>query len=154
FVRENTNVVVPIQECAALAPELNEFIRLATARKIPAVTAEVVTAESAVAATFHFPDLQQRQPWERWRDALFEIPSLASLTFISGSNRLHYEKRRPVIAIRDVQYELNSDAFFQANRYLLEAFVDEVLERAGSNPGNVLELFSGSGFFSIPLAKR
>ena len=44
-------------------------------------------------------------------------------------------------------------SFFQANRFLLAPFINEVLLQAGSTPKNVLELYSGVGFFSIPLSQ-
>ncbi len=154
FVRENSDIVVPIAECAALTPELNEFIRQAGACRIPAVSADVVASADAIAATFHFPDVHPQQPWQEWRNALFEIPNLSSLTFTSGSNRVHYERRRPAVEVHGIRYELTSDAFFQANRFLLTRFVEEAVEQAGTGLSNVLDLFCGSGFFSLPLARR
>ena len=58
-----------------------------------------------------------------------------------------------VIHVDGLQYRVTADTFFQANRFLLAPFINEVLEQAGPSPTNVLELYSGSGFFSIPLAR-
>jgi 23S rRNA (uracil1939-C5)-methyltransferase len=60
----------------------------------------------------------------------------------------------PRIHVQDFLFELHPDAFFQSNRYLLSEFINEVLNQIGSDPKYVLDLFCGSGFFSIPVAKR
>jgi 23S rRNA (uracil1939-C5)-methyltransferase len=47
----------------------------------------------------------------------------------------------------------SADAFFQASTALLDRFVRHVVHLAGrGRPGHVLELYSGIGLFSIPLA--
>jgi 23S rRNA (uracil1939-C5)-methyltransferase len=52
-----------------------------------------------------------------------------------------------------MQYKLSADSFFQANRFLLSSFIDEVIRQVGPSAGHVLELYAGTGFFSIPLAR-
>ena len=60
----------------------------------------------------------------------------------------------PRIHVNECEFDMHPDAFFQSNRYLLADFMNEVLDQVGSSPKYVLDLFCGSGFFSIPLAKR
>jgi len=60
----------------------------------------------------------------------------------------------PRIHVNDFVFDMHPDAFFQSNRFLLENFMNEVLDQAGPSPKYVLDLFCGSGFFSIPVAKR
>jgi 23S rRNA (uracil1939-C5)-methyltransferase len=60
---------------------------------------------------------------------------------------------RAKVHIAGIQYQVTADTFFQANRFLLAAMVNEVLRQAGSSPGNVLDLYAGVGFFSIPVAR-
>jgi len=60
---------------------------------------------------------------------------------------------RATIHVDTIQYRVNPETFFQANRFLLAPLVKEVLLQAGSTPKNVLELYSGVGFFSIPLSQ-
>ncbi len=45
-------------------------------------------------------------------------------------------------------------SFFQANRFLLEPLVREVLDLVPRARGRVLDLYSGVGLFALPLAKR
>jgi 23S rRNA (uracil1939-C5)-methyltransferase len=57
------------------------------------------------------------------------------------------------IHVNGLHYRVTADTFFQANRFLLAPFINEVLQQAGPSPGRVLELYAGAGFFSIPLAR-
>ena len=120
FVQENTNVIVPIRECASLVPELNQFIGSVDpgpAREVHAISAP------EVARSFVFGDGTIRR---------------------SGRATIHVGENR---------YRVTADTFFQANRFLLAAMNRKVLEHVGPSPGNVLELYAGVGFFSIPLAR-
>ena len=155
FVRENSNIVVPVAECAALRNELNQFIPQFNALRITsAAGVDLISNGTEMAATVHFERAQPHEPFERWRDALFTIPGLVNLTFIANGKRLAYRKSTPLLEVAGSSYQLASDAFFQANWFLLNEFVSRVLIEIGPSAGNVLELFSGSGFFSLPIARK
>ena len=116
FVRERSSVIVPIDECSALVPQINDWIP--EANKLIVNETEVhAVAGSTVASTL--------------------APAV-----------------NPVVTVNGFTFELHPEAFFQSNRFLLDVFMSEVLDQAGSNPKYVLDLYCGSGFFSIPLAKR
>lgn len=130
FVEEKTNRVVPLTECAAMMPALNQFVRDATqALTRPELNGTetvraIVSPESGeVAATFH-----------------------------RGRERASWTKRLPVTQVMGMEYRLRPDSFFQPNRFLLEPILSEVL-RASGNSKLVLDLFCGSAFFSLPLAR-
>jgi 23S rRNA (uracil1939-C5)-methyltransferase len=120
FLRENTNVVVPVGNCASLVPEINDFIGTVD----PGAAREVyVISSPGIAASFVLNDgIAQR----------------------SGRATVH---------VNDFQYRVTADTFFQTNRFLLMPMIEEVLLRAGSSPGNILDLYAGVGFFSVPLAR-
>ena len=120
FIRENTNVVVPIRECAALVPELNQFI--------PSVDPGAACEVHAISA----PEV------------------VSSFVLADG---IVQRSGRATIHIDGLQYRITADTFFQANRFLLSAMIREVVAQAGPAPGNILELYAGVGFFSIPLAR-
>ena len=120
FVQENTNVIVPIRECASLVPELNQFIGSVDPGPVQKVH---VISTPEVATSFEFDD-----------------GTLQS-------------SRRATLHVGENHYRVTADTFFQANRFLLLAMIREVLDQAGPLPGNVLELYAGLGFFSIPLAR-
>jgi 23S rRNA (uracil1939-C5)-methyltransferase len=73
-------------------------------------------------------------------------------TFVLNDGTLQ-RSGRGTIEAGEFHYRLNADTFFQANRFLLQPMIDEVVQQAGPSPGNVLELYSGAGFFSVPLAR-
>jgi 23S rRNA (uracil1939-C5)-methyltransferase len=60
---------------------------------------------------------------------------------------------RGTIQAGHFQYRVTADTFFQANRFLMAAMIDEVVDQAGRSPGNVLDLYAGVGFFSIPMTR-
>jgi len=51
-------------------------------------------------------------------------------------------------------YVVNTDAFFQVNRHLLQTMLDLVTDIAKKTSGKAIDLYSGVGFFSVPLAKH
>jgi 23S rRNA (uracil1939-C5)-methyltransferase len=120
FVKENTNVVVPIRSCAALVPELNDFI--GTIDPGPAKEVHAVSTPEVVASFVLNQGVIQRS-------------------------------ERATIVVDNVQYRITADTFFQANRFLLSPMINDVVQLAGPSPGNVLDLYAGVGFFSIPLAR-
>jgi 23S rRNA (uracil1939-C5)-methyltransferase len=120
FMRENTNVVVPIRECAALVPELNQFI--------PSVDPGAAHEVHAIS-----------------------VPEVVS-SFVLSEGVIQRSGRATIHA-DGFQYRVTADTFFQANRFLLSAMINEVVAQAGPAPGNILELYAGVGFFSIPLAR-
>src|SRR5579884_3236612 len=154
FVRQNSNTIVPITECAALAPQLNRFIPSATALRLPATRADVLTNGLEIAAAFQIDSRDIHPPFEKWRDALFEITGVSDVTFFFASKHVHYSKHVPELTACGNRYRLTPETFFQANRFLLEKFVGEVVAAVGPSPRNVLDLYSGSGLFSIAIARQ
>ena len=120
FMRENTNTIVPITECASLVPELNQFIG---------------TFDAAAASEVH----------------VLSAPEVV-VSFVLNDGSIK-RSGSATILIHDLQYRVTADTFFQTNRFLLASFIREVLEQAGPAPAHVLDLYSGVGFFSIPLAR-
>ena len=123
FMREHTNAVVPIRECASLVPELNQFIASPDAGAAGAALEVHAVSAPEVVASFVLNDGTIQR---------------------SG---------RATIRVDEFHYRLTADTFFQANRFLLSAMITEILQQSGPSPGNVLELYAGVGFFSIPLAR-
>jgi len=76
---------------------------------------------------------------------------VASFRMLDGS--IQRSGRATLYVDGSLRYGVTADTFFQANRFLLRQFIGEVIEQAGPAPRRVLELYSGAGFFSIPLAR-
>lgn len=122
FVEERSHSVIPILECSALSPELNAFIPKAN---------EILCA----------PDMTE----VREVHAISGPPVLAAF----GRKRIGQGPAR--VRVKDWTFDLHPEAFFQTNRFLLAGFQETVLKPA-HDARRVLDLFCGSGFFSIPLA--
>jgi 23S rRNA (uracil1939-C5)-methyltransferase len=60
---------------------------------------------------------------------------------------------RATIHVERLHYRISPETFFQANRFLLAPFINEVVLQAQCASKNVLELYSGVGFFSVPLSQ-
>ena len=131
-------------------------------------------------ATFHVLDgrlgfLQEKShtiiPIRECRSLVSELNEFIRTANPSGSREVHVvstpeiaatfvlldgtlsRQGRATIHVDRIQYRINPETFFQANRFLLAPFSNEVLLQAGPSPKNVLELYAGVGFFSIPLSQ-
>ena len=124
FMAERSHTVVPILSCSSLAPELNEFI--------PVANEILATPEMVSVREVH---------------AVSGPPVLAAF----GRTMVGHGPAR--IEVDGCVFDLHPEAFFQSNRYLLTPFMQEVVRAAAGAP-RVLDLFCGSGFFAIPLAKH
>ncbi len=126
FAMEKTNDVVPITECASLVPELNDFIPYANSILERGITEVHAVSGPAIAANFVFEDGHVKR-------------------ILRGDS--------PVFQVDGTQYRLSADSFFQPNRFLLVPLINEVISQVGPSAKHVLELYAGTGFFSLPLAR-
>jgi len=54
----------------------------------------------------------------------------------------------------DFTYNVAAGTFFQSNDFMIDVLVSHVMDRVSQNSGAALDLFSGVGLFSLPLARR
>jgi 23S rRNA (uracil1939-C5)-methyltransferase len=124
FVEERSHTVVPISQCSSLTPELNEFIPSGN-------------------------EILERP----------EMKSVREVHVVSGPPVLAVFERTRIghgparVNVDGHMFDLHPESFFQSNRYLLSPFLQEVV-RAVGGARQVLDLFCGSGFFTIPIAKN
>jgi len=124
FMEERSHTVVPILECSSLVPELNEFIPTAN-------------------------DILARPEMSGVR----EVHAVSGPPVLATFGRTSVGDGPARIPINGLVFDLNPEAFFQSNRFLLEPFMRDVVQSAGAVP-RVLDLFCGSGFFTMPLAQQ
>jgi len=102
------------------------------------------------------PELNDFIPSVHAEPVVREVHALSApgvvLSFVMQDGSIR-RSGRATIHVDGLKYRISADTFFQANRFLLGSFIGEVLDQAGPAPQDVLELYAGSGFFSIPLAR-
>jgi 23S rRNA (uracil1939-C5)-methyltransferase len=101
------------------------------------------------------PELNQFIPTVDAREAR-EVDALSAPEVVASyllNDGTVQRSGRATIHAAGFQYRVSADTFFQANRFLLEPFIHEVVEHVGPSPHHALELYSGAGFFSVPLAR-
>ena len=130
FMRAGTKDLVPINSCSALMSELNQFVADAS-------------------------DLMS-DPCFDGTEAINVIASpengKVTAAFLRGLESARWNELDPTTTVSGIEFRLNPNSFFQPNRFLLEHITSLILEEVGL-PNLTLDLFCGSGFFSLPLAK-
>jgi 23S rRNA (uracil1939-C5)-methyltransferase len=171
FYRRETNRVVDIERCPLLDPRLNALLQAMRRMKHPSFfslfqrlreawvglgtgTGEIVLslfarAQDRRAIRLLFHTLQATVPALRGV-ALLEGDPREGPRIVDwcGSHVLHEQ-------VDDAQFQMGSTAFFQVSGLAANRLTSLVLEGAGlSGAERVLELYSGVGTFTVPLAKQ
>jgi len=76
----------------------------------------------------------------------------APLTRAKSSPGAFFGERSLIYATKEFDYQVSAGAFFQVNRFLLDDMIDTVT--TGRSGKMAIDLYSGGGFFSLPLAKQ
>lgn len=147
FRQAESHQLCPIKRCPISSPKLNEVIAI----------------------------LHQAVARREWPDFLRSLEVFTNETDI----QLHIvESNRPVAArffawcaeilpgfvpgaleykAAGLRFRISRGSFFQVNRYLVEALVDEVVGKGDGEPaksGTAIDLYAGVGLFSLPMAAR
>jgi 23S rRNA (uracil1939-C5)-methyltransferase len=130
FMREGSREPVPIQSCAALMPELNAFLKEAAA----------ALGEGRFG------------PVDSIRAIASPSTGEVSAVFLRGRRRTKWGAAKLIAEVSGIRYNLRPSGFFQPNRYTLE-LIQKRVAVPGREARVVLDLFSGDGFFSLPLAR-
>ena len=165
FHREGSHQVVDIERCLQLSAPMMAAARglrdaLAARPGIGRAVRDIELAESfdgrqLVASLETQLDPKQAAGAASLAD---DVPGLTGLGVVAGEG-----KRRRFLLLRGdahvgatvhgIHLRAHVQSFFQANRFLVEALVQEVLDRTPAG-GSVLDLYAGVGLFALPLGRR
>src|ERR1700687_5801788 len=155
-----SSVIVPIDECPVLSPLLaktfGQLQELARSNRLPEkaleIEAFVDSADAKLALNVAFERFPKpaAELAATFREAL---PQLGSFVLLDESKD-RFELSGPGFLFHEAggyRYRVSHLSFFQVNRFLIEDLLKTVI--AGAKGGYALDLSSGVGFFSLPLAK-
>lgn len=155
-----SSVIVPIDECPVLSPRLaHTFAKLqdmTRAGTLPAGVQEIEafadSADEKIALNVAFEKFLKpaEELASTFRSALPEIESLLLLD--QKKNRFELTGRGYLTHVAGgFKYRVSHLSFFQVNRFLIEDLLHTVTVNAKG--ALALDLYSGVGFFTLPLAK-
>jgi 23S rRNA (uracil1939-C5)-methyltransferase len=155
-----SSVIVPIDECPVLSPRLaHTFTKLqdmARAGTLPVGIQEIEafadSADEKIALNVAFEKFPKpaEELASTFRSALPEIGSLLLL----DQKKNRFELTGPGYLVHEAggfKYRVSHLSFFQVNRFLIEDLLKTVT--ANAHGAVALDLYSGVGFFTLPLAK-
>jgi 23S rRNA (uracil1939-C5)-methyltransferase len=155
-----SSVIVPIDECPVLSPRLAQtFGRLQDMARsgtlpegIQEIEAFADSADEKIALNVAFEKFPKsaEELAATFRSAVPEIESLLLL----DQKKNRFELTGPGYLLHEVagyRYKVSHLSFFQVNRFLIEDLLKTVT--ANAKGALALDLYSGVGFFTLPLAK-
>ena len=165
FHREASHDVVDIERCLQLSAPMMAAVRglrdaLDARHGLARAVRDVELAESfdgrrLVASLETTLDPKEAPGAASLGDA---VPGLTGLGLVAGEGR----RRRFLLlrgdahvdaTVHGLRLRSHVQSFFQANRFLVDALVQEVLDRTPAG-GSVLDLYAGVGLFALPLGRR
>src|SRR5258708_2185436 len=155
-----SSVIVPIEECPVLSPRLaHTFAQLqemARAGRLPEGIQEIEafadSADDKIALNIAFEKFSKpaAELAASFREALPQIESLLLL----DQRKNRFELTGPGYLTHEAgghKFRVSHLSFFQVNRFLIEDLLKTVTAKA--HGALALDLYSGVGFFTLPLAK-
>jgi 23S rRNA (uracil1939-C5)-methyltransferase len=155
-----SSVILPIDVCPILSPRLAETFGLlqemARGGKLPVGILEIEaftdSADEKIALNVAFEKFSA--PAEELTSLLRQaLPRLESLLLLDQKKN-RFELSGPGFLVHEVggfKYQVSHLSFFQVNRFLTEDLLTTIT--AGTKGNVALDLYSGVGFFTLPLAK-
>src|SRR6266446_3110630 len=155
-----SSVIVPIDECPVLSPRLAQTFaqlqEMARGGKLPDGIQEIEafadSADEKIALNVAFEKFT-KPATELAATFQSALPQIASLLLLDQKKN-RFELTGPGYLMHEAggfQFRVSHLSFFQVNRFLIEDLLQTVT--ANARGALALDLFSGVGFFTLPLAK-
>ncbi len=155
-----SSVIIPIDECPVLSPRLAQTFaqlqEMARSGALPAGIQEIEafadSADEKIALNVAFDKFSKpaAELASSFREALPQIESLLLL----DQKKDRFELTGPGYLTHEAsgyKYRVSHLSFFQVNRFLIEDLLKTVT--ANAQGALALDLYSGVGFFTLPLAR-
>jgi 23S rRNA (uracil1939-C5)-methyltransferase len=155
-----SSTIVPIDECPVLSPGLarvfKELQEMARGGTLPTGILEIEafadSADEKLALNVAF-DKYPKPAAELAAELRAALPQVESLLLLDQKKN-RFELAGPGFLIQDAggyKFKVSHLSFFQVNRFLIEDLLKTVTANAAGELA--LDLYSGVGFFTLPLAK-
>jgi 23S rRNA (uracil1939-C5)-methyltransferase len=165
FHREGSHQVVDVERCLQLSPGMMAAARglrdgLAARPALARAVRDVELAESfdgtrLVASLETAFDQRQAASAAVLADAVPALTGFGVMAGEGGRRRFLLLRGDPHVeaVVQGIHLRAHVQSFFQGNRFLVGALVQEVLDRTPAG-GSVLDLYAGVGLFALPLGRR
>jgi 23S rRNA (uracil1939-C5)-methyltransferase len=172
YYRANSRILLPIEECPISSPLINRAIkevwRLGRQGLLPATTREIEFFASSedrellleVYSTYE-PEAPAQDELKHFAEAISAaMPEVrGTIAFATGSSLFPWQSAVWSHGETNIRYltafgsyRVQAGSFFQTNRFLADKLVDIVAQ--GATGELALDLYAGTGLFSVPLAKQ
>jgi 23S rRNA (uracil1939-C5)-methyltransferase len=156
FFREKSRDVVDIERCSLMKEEINGCYSKAREllRDVDAKGMDISCGSGEVVALIKGAR-GDRAGLDELADSFIRIGFSGIFILLEGGKLLKYGKEYITLDLSGLKYTVSPMSFFQSNWELDQALVKLVVERLGPLHGKtVLDLYSGAGNFSLPLAQH
>lgn len=145
FYKFNTNEFVNIDECIILKEKL--FCKIKNFVNHSNITGNIYAIESNNDKTLSFADIikQNKNIDTSYFDGI--TIKQKKKTKIYGIDKTNYNTYFGVVP-------LSHKSFFQSNHYLLDEFQNSAVKYFNEYDKNIVELYAGSGFFSVAIKEK
>ncbi len=164
YFRHSSHELLPVRECPISSPLINravgELWNMGETQKIPPQVSEIELfvndGDSAILVELYLGDSAEKSPVEQFAETFAStIPeTFGIVAFHNSSGGIEVLHGEPAMkyAAGGETYRVSAGAFFQTNRYLVGSMAELALN---DRKGNLaLDLYSGVGLFTLPLARR
>ena len=126
YYRRNSRDLVAVEHCPILIPELDATLG----------------------------ELREQIDWQTlWSEKIMVDAASGDEGLVSiSSQELDVETDDITITVAGEKYTFSAATFFQGNKFLIESLVEAAI--TGAKGQNALDLYSGVGLFTLPLARR